>query len=179
LGYAAQWLDRFHVGVGESLPFEDDWFDCVSTYQTLEHVNDILQCLKEMVRVTRPGGGIHILCPDYRSTYEGHYRLPWLPLLPKSIAASYLRILGRPTAGLDTIHYTTLPMIRGILEEIDRQSAKRLRIVDLDRQAFEAAAARRNIPAIGPVYTLSRLRNFIRSPFRYELRVNLLVSIEG
>jgi ubiquinone/menaquinone biosynthesis C-methylase UbiE len=100
LGYPNEWVSRFSRAVGENLPFPDSAFDCVTTHQTLEHVQDVPEAIGEMIRVTKPGGGMHIHCPDYRSTFEGHYRLPWLPLLPKPLARIYLRALGRPTAGL-------------------------------------------------------------------------------
>ena len=84
----------------------------VTTYQTLEHVNDVQKCLEECLRVTKIGGGIHIICPDYRSTFEGHYLLPWLPLLPLKIAKTYAKFCGKNPGYLDTLNYTTSRMIR-------------------------------------------------------------------
>jgi len=59
-GYPEEWNNKFSIGVGESLPYQDNEFDFVSTYQTLEHVQDVKKCLKEIVRVTKNGGwGTH------------------------------------------------------------------------------------------------------------------------
>ena len=83
-GYPKNWRSRFAEAFGESLPFKDECFDVVSSYQTLEHVSDVKSCLKEMLRVTRKNGIILLQFPDYRSSFEGHYRLSWMPLFPKN-----------------------------------------------------------------------------------------------
>lgn len=49
--YPSEYLDRFINGVGEQLPFEDGMFDFITSYQTLEHVQDVDKCLREMLRV--------------------------------------------------------------------------------------------------------------------------------
>ena len=56
----------------------------------LEHVRAPEQALREMIRVTRSGGGVHLRCPDYRSTYEPHYRLPLVAALSTPLARAYL-----------------------------------------------------------------------------------------
>lgn len=47
---------RFIEAFGECLPFEDESFDIVSSYQTLEHISDVKACVKEMLRVVRKKG---------------------------------------------------------------------------------------------------------------------------
>ena len=143
------------ISIGENLPYQDNSFDCVSTFQTLEHVQNVKKCLLELVRVTKTGGGIHIRCPDYRSTYEGHYYLPWLPCFPRKTAKIYLKILKRPTLGLDTIQYVTLPKIKRILNEINLKTNKRLNVIDLNKNYFESELNNRGIPFM--------IRNFLPS----------------
>jgi SAM-dependent methyltransferase len=46
----------YRVGVAESLPFQDAAFDVVTCQTLLIHVHDPAAVLREMVRVTRPGG---------------------------------------------------------------------------------------------------------------------------
>lgn len=45
----------------QKLPFEDNYFQCVSVAFGLRNVNDTRKGLQEMVRVTRPGGTVAVL----------------------------------------------------------------------------------------------------------------------
>jgi SAM-dependent methyltransferase len=58
-----------------TLPFDDDSFDITHTHQTLQHVADPVAMLREMARVTAPGGTIAAREVDYAAT-------SWFPLLP-------------------------------------------------------------------------------------------------
>jgi SAM-dependent methyltransferase len=156
-GYPAEWLDRFHSGTGEELPFPDASFDCVSSHQTLEHVRDPRQCIREMIRVTRPGGTVQIRCPDYRGTYEGHYLLPWLPLLPRPLAGLYLRLLARPLEGLRSINYVTTPRVKRWLEEVEARTDYAFSTLDLE---------------------MTTLPVFMRKLFRSEMSIRLVVRLE-
>jgi ubiquinone/menaquinone biosynthesis C-methylase UbiE len=55
----------FRVASAESLPFADDTFDGVRTDRVLQHVADPRTALAEMVRVTRAGGAIAAVEPDW------------------------------------------------------------------------------------------------------------------
>ena len=146
-GYPKQWLGHFARGCGENLPFADSVFDCGTSYQTLEHVQDPEQCISELLRVTRPGGGIHLQCPDYRGTYEPHYLIPWLPLFPRALARAYLRLLGRPCGGLDTLQYTTTPrVLRAIRNAVSRNPRLKLRVTDVGKVVFSENLRKRGLP---------------------------------
>ncbi len=47
---------EYHVGFGESLPFEANTFDIVCGCDMLEHVNDVNQVIGEISRVLKPQG---------------------------------------------------------------------------------------------------------------------------
>lgn len=106
-GYPENFLSNVVDGVGEALPFADETFDLVTTYQTLEHVRDVELCIKEMLRVLKPEGILYIKAPDYNCFFEPHYRVPFLPKMNKGLAAIYLRLLGRPTLGLRSLQWVT------------------------------------------------------------------------
>ncbi len=99
--------DRIKYGLGENLDFQDDMFDLVTTYQTLEHVQDVNSCIDELIRVTKKGGKIIIQAPDYFGFFEPHYLLPLLPKLSIYWTKVILRILRKPTSGIDTINFVT------------------------------------------------------------------------
>ena len=48
---------------GEALPFPDNSFDYVISSDVIEHTPDPLQSTREMIRVLKPGGKIHLKTP--------------------------------------------------------------------------------------------------------------------
>jgi SAM-dependent methyltransferase len=60
---------RFAVGDAHSLPFADDCFDVVRADRLLREVDDRVRVLKELVRVTRPGG--RLLLHDHEAVLTG------------------------------------------------------------------------------------------------------------
>jgi len=47
---------RYHVGTGESLPFNNNTFNIVVCVDVLEHVNDVKKVISEISRVLKSGG---------------------------------------------------------------------------------------------------------------------------
>jgi 2-polyprenyl-3-methyl-5-hydroxy-6-metoxy-1,4-benzoquinol methylase len=77
---------EFLWGSAEDIPCEDNFFNTVVVTETLEHVNDLEQSLKEIDRVLKPDGDIIITVPDGGTTSRVHLRtfipedfknLPW------------------------------------------------------------------------------------------------------
>lgn len=93
-------------GLGEHLPLEDDSVSAVLMHDVLEHVIDWRAVLRECRRVLQPGGVLYLKGPSYAFRFvEPHYRLPWLPLLPKPLARRYLGALGRDTHYFEHVGY--------------------------------------------------------------------------
>lgn len=55
---------RFELIDGLSLPFEKHSFDLVTSFQVIEHVEDVDPYLAEIVRVLRPGGTVVFTTPN-------------------------------------------------------------------------------------------------------------------
>jgi SAM-dependent methyltransferase len=66
----------FAVGDVHALDFPDDTFDVVHAHQVLQHVGDPVAALREMRRVTRPGGVVAVRDSDYAA-------FTWFPELPE------------------------------------------------------------------------------------------------
>ncbi len=58
-----------------ALPFEDGTFDVVHAHQVLQHLGDPVAALREMRRVTRPGGWVAVRDADYGA-------MTWYPAAP-------------------------------------------------------------------------------------------------
>lgn len=115
---ALKGLKNVRVGEGEELPFPDNFFDIIYCYTVLEHVSDVKKTLQEMVRVLKPNGIAYIQTPNYLSCFEGHYKIFWLPLFPKSIASIYLNLRGRRSDFLKTINYLTPKKLKNYASEL-------------------------------------------------------------
>lgn len=55
---------RFQVADCLALPFEQDSFDCIVSFETLEHLQDHQGLMSEFRRVLKPGGFLVISSPD-------------------------------------------------------------------------------------------------------------------
>ncbi|MDO8484384.1 MAG: class I SAM-dependent methyltransferase [Candidatus Limnocylindrales bacterium] len=132
---------EFVLTSGFELPFPDDSFDLVTSFQVLEHVPDPLAYLKELQRVAHPGGIVILATPNAATRlYPG--MTPWNRFHVHEYVATELRDLLK----------TVFPQvrIRGMFgtptlyeTEIRRVDAARQRI----RRKEEAAAAARQATA--------------------------------
>ena len=88
----------FRVADVHALPFGDGTFDVTHAHQVLQHVADPVQALREMARVTRPGGIVAVRDSDY-SGFTWWPRVPrldtWLDLYRSAATANG----GEPDAG--------------------------------------------------------------------------------
>ncbi|MBM4059789.1 MAG: class I SAM-dependent methyltransferase [Planctomycetes bacterium] len=57
---------RVLCGSGYELPFQDGTFDLVCLFDTIEHIPDDEQALREVRRVLRPGGSVFVSVPAYQ-----------------------------------------------------------------------------------------------------------------
>ena len=93
---------------GEHLPFNTGSFDLVLSHEVLEHVQDDLAALLQMVRVLRPGGRLVLFVPNRGYPFETHgvywrgqYRFGNIPLvnyLPRILRdrlAPHVRVYSR------------------------------------------------------------------------------------
>lgn len=95
------------AAAGERLPFRPGVFDFVHCFSTLEHVASAEETVAEMLRVTREGGAVYVHTPNALACYETHYKVFWLPFMPRPLARLYLRLRGRPTSFLATLRLLT------------------------------------------------------------------------
>lgn len=56
----------------EELPFADASFDLITCLDVLEHTPDDVRSLRELLRVTRPGGWLLATVPAYRVLWSSH-----------------------------------------------------------------------------------------------------------
>lgn len=81
------------VGDGMQLPFADETFDAVTISFGLRNIQDTGQALREMARVTKPGGRLTIaefstpILPVFSFVYK-EYLMQVLPLVAKQVSSN-------------------------------------------------------------------------------------------
>jgi len=113
-----KWRDRCLVGDGVILPFSSECFDFVSSWWVFEHIITPGEVIREMVRVTRPGGVIMIRAQDARTSWEGHCKIPWIPYLPSRLTRVWIEEFGKSPALYEGVYDITQPQVIAILESL-------------------------------------------------------------
>lgn len=84
----------------EQMPFADATFDLVTCLDVIEHTPDDRRTLRELRRVTRPGGTLVVTVPAYQSLWSAHdvvnghyrrYRMPELRAAAQEAGWCHLR----------------------------------------------------------------------------------------
>lgn len=86
---------EFRTGDAMNLDFPDASFEVVICSQVYEHVPDPARMMDEIYRVLVPGGICYFAATNRFCVMEQHYRLPFLSVMPVSMAHWYLRLLGK------------------------------------------------------------------------------------
>lgn len=84
---------RFIEADTQALPFDDNTFQCVTVAFGLRNVSDTMRGLREMVRVTKPGGQVAVLefskptAPGLKQIYNTYF-LQVLPRVGQALASN-------------------------------------------------------------------------------------------
>ena len=92
-----------------NLAFKNNCFDVAICAQVYEHVPCAVQLMQEIHRVLKPGGVCYFAAGNRIMLMEPHYRLPFLSILPASLANHYLRLTGK-----GNIYYENHLTFRGL-----------------------------------------------------------------
>lgn len=109
---------------GRRMPFSANSFDGCYSWFVFEHVTEPQTCLREIVRVLKPGGTLSLFADDARNCWDGHAMAPWPPYLPREFAAAYAEGLGMPDQAeflTEQVVYISAPIIIDILTTLGMQ----------------------------------------------------------
>jgi SAM-dependent methyltransferase len=65
-------FENLHVASLTELPFEDDTFDLVTTLDVIEHTDDDVAVLRELLRVAKPAATLVVTVPAYPALWSSH-----------------------------------------------------------------------------------------------------------
>ena len=146
---------------GEEIPFPDSHFDFIFSSTTLEHTESPERVLDEAVRVLKPGGCLQFVFPNYGSVFEGHYAIPWIPYLPRSLARLWVRLWGRDPSFIDTLQFTNYFRTRRWLKK-----RSDVQVITLGEEVFKE---RMRMGAIKEWGGLGRLQGWLHRAQRLRL----------
>jgi ubiquinone/menaquinone biosynthesis C-methylase UbiE len=136
------------LGSATSLPFRDDSFDLVCSFKVLAHVPDIEKALREIARVTRPGG---------RMALEFYNR--WsLRYLAKRLAGPGSISERRTEADVFTRWDTPRSIARMLPSDVELESFRGVRVLT-------PAAFVHKLPLLGTAFAVAE-RHALASPLR-------------
>ena len=130
-------LPNSHIvcAAGEGLPFADQTFDVILSHEVLEHVQDDLMAVDEMVRALKPGGRLVLFVPNRWYPFETHGiywrgryhfgNIPMVNYLPRSLRdrlAPHVEVytkkdLGRLFDGLG-VRFVTQTVLFGAYDNV-------------------------------------------------------------
>ena len=137
------------LGSATNLPFADDSFDLVCSFKVLAHIPDIEQALREIARVTRPGG--RMLLEFYN---------PWsVRFVAKRLAGPQPISDGRNEADVFTRWDSPTAVRRMLPHGVTLEDFRGVRV-------FTPAAFVHKLPIVGTAFAFAEHRA-LHSPFRY------------
>jgi ubiquinone/menaquinone biosynthesis C-methylase UbiE len=161
---AAAKLD-FIRAPAERLPFASECFDLVICHTVIEHVADVELALREMLRVVRIGGVLHLEAPNYLWPREPHLSL-WIPPLgPKWLVKQLARLFGRNAGFVDHLMFVNPYWIERLLRragvEYENIYLRKLERVLVQGKFDEIVGMRRAIPYIRLLQRLQIARTIV------------------
>lgn len=72
---AERGFEKGVVGSGYALPYADAAFDLVCMFDAIEHIPDDQRVMREVARITRPGGRVLVSVPAYQFLYANNDRV--------------------------------------------------------------------------------------------------------
>ena len=100
---------NFRVGSATELPYVDASFDVCCLPELLEHVEDWQGCLREAVRILRPGGLVYISTTNFLCPVQNEYQLPLYSWYPGFLKRRYERLAF--TTRPELANFATFPAV--------------------------------------------------------------------
>lgn len=127
---------NFKLGTATQLPFEDASMDVCILLELLEHVQDWEACLKEAVRVVKPGGLLYLSTTNVLCPKQQEFNLPIYSWYPGPLKRHFekLSVTTRPElvnyARYPALHWFTFYGLRDYLARFNMRSMDRFDLID-------------------------------------------------
>jgi ubiquinone/menaquinone biosynthesis C-methylase UbiE len=106
---------------GAVLPFPDNFFDYALSTSVLEHTDDPVLYLEQILRVTKLGGKLYLGFPNKLTFREAHTRLLFLTYLPAFLQPYYIKLFRRNPLPDNNLHFYGYFDLQWMLQQIKSQ----------------------------------------------------------
>ncbi|MES2298296.1 MAG: class I SAM-dependent methyltransferase [Pseudomonadota bacterium] len=148
---------RFEVASATALPWDDQSIDICIAPELLEHVADWRSCLREFVRVLKPGGALYISTSNRLCPFQEEFDLPayaWYPARLKRHYEELARTTRPELAGYATypaVNWFSFYALRAHLGQYGMRCLDRFDLIDQSSCKPAARATVRALRALAPL----------------------------
>lgn len=89
--------DRYKISNKEKyiLPFEDNYFDCIYSFQVFEHIDNLEEVVAELSRILKDDGKIYLEFPSSTRLVEPHVMIPFVHFFQnKKLIYKYVQLFS-------------------------------------------------------------------------------------
>ena len=109
---------------GRRLPFSDNFFDAAASISVLEHTDDPVWYLSEILRVLKPGGRLYLAWPNRLWPKETHTLLWGLAYLPRPLADRLIRFFKRCPLKDNNLHFYNYWQVEKIISQAEAETGR-------------------------------------------------------
>ena len=159
----AGYRSDFRVGWPTQLPWADASMDVCIALELLEHVDDWESCMREFMRVVKPGGAVFVTTTNRLCPHQAEFNLPLYSWYPQRLQryCEKLAFTTRPDianyAKYPAVHWFTWYGLRRLLARRGFRSLDRFDIMDLEEKGTAARAVVKAIQMLPPLRWLGQV----------------------
>jgi 2-polyprenyl-6-hydroxyphenyl methylase/3-demethylubiquinone-9 3-methyltransferase len=133
---------EFMLGSATQLPWPDDSMDVCMVPELLEHVAEWQTCLREFVRILRPGGVLLLTTSNKLCPVQQEFNLPLYSWYPRPLKRYFerLAVTSRPDlanfAKYPAVHWFSYYGLRDYLKEYGFDCMDRFDVVDTSKKSM-------------------------------------------
>lgn len=137
----------YDLGTAARLPYADGSMDACLMLELLEHVPEWQDCLREAVRVMRPGGLLYLSTTNWLCPKQQEFDLPFYSWYPGPLKRHYERLAtsSRPElvahASYPAVNWFSFYALRRHLARLGLRSLDRFDLIEADTAGLPVRAA--------------------------------------